>query len=138
MVIIRLSRGGAKKKPYYHIVAVDSRRSRDGRFIEILGFYEPQARGESVPMRLDLSRIEYWKSVGAQLSVRVAKLVELFNPAGSVKDRIAYAMITDAERSGALKPGSVIIEPTSGNTGIGLAAVAAARGYRIIIALERY
>ena len=77
--------GGAKKKPYYHIVAADSRRSRDGRFIEILGFYEPQARGESVPMRLDLSRIEYWKSVGAQLSVRVAKLVELFKASDAAK-----------------------------------------------------
>lgn len=85
MVIIRLSRGGAKKKPYYHIVAADSRRSRDGRFIEIPGFYEPQARGESVPMRLDLSRIEYWKSVGAQLSVRVAKLVELFKASDAAK-----------------------------------------------------
>jgi cysteine synthase A len=75
----------------------------------------------------------YAKSKG--LSANLIGKLEYFNPAGSVKDRIAKAMIDEAEQAGKLKPGSVIIEPTSGNTGIGLAAVAAARGYRIILTM---
>ena len=76
MVTIRLARGGAKKKPFYHITVSDSRRARDGRFIERIGFFNPVARGQEERLRLDLDRMAYWQSQGAQISDRVSSLLK--------------------------------------------------------------
>ncbi len=76
MVTIRLSRGGAKNRPFYHVVVTDSRNSRDGRYIERLGFFNPLARGNEEKLRLDCDRVDYWKSNGAQPSERVARLIK--------------------------------------------------------------
>jgi small subunit ribosomal protein S16 len=76
MVTIRLSRGGSKKRPYYHITVADSRNARDGRYIERLGFFNPQARGQEVRLRIDNERVSHWVSQGAQLSERVNSLVK--------------------------------------------------------------
>jgi small subunit ribosomal protein S16 len=76
MVTIRLSRGGAKKRPFYHLTVTDSRNARDGRFIERVGFFNPVARGQEERLRVDTDRVEYWRSQGATLSERVAKLVK--------------------------------------------------------------
>ena len=78
MLAIRLSRGGAKKRPFYHVVATDSRNARDGRFIERLGFFNPIARGREEPLCLDIERIEYWQSQGGQLSARVKSLIKQY------------------------------------------------------------
>lgn len=78
MVTIRLSRSGAKKQPFYHIVATDSRARRDGRYIERLGFYNPVARSNAEPVRVDLERIDHWVSHGAQMSDRVKKIVKTY------------------------------------------------------------
>ena len=75
MVIIRLSRGGSKKRPFYHLTVSDRRNSRDGRFIERVGFFNPIASGGEERLRVDQERIDYWLGQGAQLSDRVAKLV---------------------------------------------------------------
>ncbi len=77
MVVIRLSRGGAKKRPFYHIVVADKRRSRDGRFIERLGYYNPIAAGKDVRLMLDIARVQYWISQGAQASDRVKHLISV-------------------------------------------------------------
>jgi small subunit ribosomal protein S16 len=76
MVTIRLARSGAKNRPFYHVIVTDSRNSRDGRYIERLGFFNPLARGNEEKLRLDTERVEYWKSNGAQPSDRVAKLIK--------------------------------------------------------------
>ncbi|MEM6405474.1 MAG: 30S ribosomal protein S16 [Pseudomonadota bacterium] len=84
MVSIRLARSGAKKRPFYHLVAADSRRSRDGRYIERLGFYNPIARENQEAVRIDLARVDYWLSVGGQLSDRAKKLVAAQRDAATV------------------------------------------------------
>ncbi|MBK50892.1 MAG: 30S ribosomal protein S16 [Gammaproteobacteria bacterium] len=76
MVTIRLARGGAKKKPFYHITVSDNRRARDGRFIERIGFFNPVARGQEERLRLDLDRMAFWQSQGAQVSCRVSRLAK--------------------------------------------------------------
>jgi small subunit ribosomal protein S16 len=83
MVTIRLARGGAKNRPFYHVVVTDSRNSRDGHYIERLGFFNPLSRGNEERVRLDNARIEYWKSVGAQPSDRVAQLIKMANKAAA-------------------------------------------------------
>jgi small subunit ribosomal protein S16 len=76
MVTIRLSRGGAKKRPFYHIVVTDSRNRRDGRYIERVGFYNPIAAGGEVPLQINQERVQYWLSQGAKASDRVAGLIK--------------------------------------------------------------
>lgn len=78
MVVIRLSRAGAKKRPFYKMVVTDSRRRRDGNYIERIGHFNPIASGQEVRLHLELDRLNHWKSVGAQLSDRVRALVNEF------------------------------------------------------------
>ena len=76
MVVIRLSRGGARNRPFYNVVVADSRNRRDGRYLERLGFYNPVARGQDQPLRIEMERLNYWAGVGAQLSPTVERLVK--------------------------------------------------------------
>ena len=76
MVTIRLSRGGSKKRPFYHVTVTDSRNSRDGRFIERVGFFNPVARGQEERLRVERDRIDYWVGKGAQVSERVSQLLK--------------------------------------------------------------
>lgn len=76
MVTIRLARGGSKKRPFYHLTVTDSRNSRDGRYIERVGFYNPTATGQEERLRVEQERVDYWVGKGAQLSERVAGLLK--------------------------------------------------------------
>ncbi len=79
MVVIRLSRGGAKKRPFYHIVVTDSRKRRDGNYIERIGYFNPVARGQEVRLHLEDDKLIQWQTVGAQLSDRVSALLKEHN-----------------------------------------------------------
>lgn len=81
MVVIRLSRSGAKKKPFYHLVVCDKRSRRDGKYIERIGFFNPVAAGQATKLRIATERYQHWLSVGAQTSPRVASLYKQFNSA---------------------------------------------------------
>jgi small subunit ribosomal protein S16 len=85
MVTIRLSRGGAKGRPFYHLVVCDSRRARNGRYIERLGFFSPIASANEEKLRVELARFDYWVGVGAQVSDRVATLVKGFRAQAAAK-----------------------------------------------------
>lgn len=80
MVTIRLARGGSKKRPFYHVTVTDSRNSRDGRYIERVGFFNPLARGQEVRLRIDRERVDYWVGQGAQMSERVGQLLKSQQP----------------------------------------------------------
>lgn len=79
MVVIRLSRAGAKKRPFYHMVVTDSRKRRDGSYIERIGYFNPVARGQEVRLHVEAEKLHQWQSVGAQLSDRVSDLIKEFN-----------------------------------------------------------
>lgn len=79
MVVIRLSRGGAKKRPFYHMVVTDSRKRRDGSYIERIGYFNPVARGQEVRLHVEMDKVAQWQKVGAKLSDRVAALIKEHN-----------------------------------------------------------
>ena len=79
MVVIRLSRAGATKRPFYHMVVTDSRKRRDGNYIERIGYFNPVARGQEVRLHVEMDKVNHWISVGAQLSDRVSALIKEFN-----------------------------------------------------------
>ncbi len=89
MVVIRLSRGGSKKRPFYHLTVADSRVSRNGRFIERVGFYNPNARGAEESSRIDLERVDHWVGQGAQMSDRVQQVVKTYRKAAASQEAAA-------------------------------------------------
>lgn len=98
MVVIRLSRGGKHKSPFYRIVAADQRFPRDGRHLEVLGYYNPVARGNDVELKIELDRVEYWIGVGAQPSKTVASLIKKFRKLNTANSSSA-APTADVEQS---------------------------------------
>lgn len=103
MVKIRMSRAGAKKRPFYQIVVADERNRRDGRYIERIGFFNPMARGQEEVIRLDLERVDYWVSQGAMPSERVAGLVRKLRKGEAFATAQEKAAKTDAKREAAAK-----------------------------------
>ena len=95
MVVIRLARGGAKKRPFYHIVAADKRVARDGRNIERLGYFNPTATGKEIRLNMDIERVNYWLSEGAQASDRVSNLIK---DAKKTPEEVAAERVKKAEK----------------------------------------
>ncbi|STX27829.1 30S ribosomal protein S16 [Legionella beliardensis] len=85
MVVIRLSRAGAKKRPFYHMVVTDSRKRRDGNYIERIGYFNPVARGQEVRLHLDMDKVTHWQNTGAQLSDRVRALIKEYKKTGTTE-----------------------------------------------------
>ena len=98
MVTIRLARGGAKKRPFFHVVVTDSRNRRDGRYIERLGFFNPVARGSEEKLRVDVDRIDYWVGHGAQQSERVATLIKAYRKSNEAAAAAADAVPEASEK----------------------------------------
>jgi small subunit ribosomal protein S16 len=97
MVTIRLARHGSKKNPFYHITVADRANSRDGRFVERVGFYNPVAKGRSEGLRVDLDRVDYWLSVGAQPSDVVKQLIKQARQQGAVAEASSEPAVAAAE-----------------------------------------
>jgi small subunit ribosomal protein S16 len=110
MVVIRLARGGAKKRPFFTIVATDSRSARDGRFVERVGFYNPKATETETRFRIAQDRLAHWRSVGAQVSPTVARLVKTFG-ASSAKASEAVASSAGPSQAVASAPGDATAAP---------------------------